>query len=437
MLGVSDFVRRHWKSLISGLILTLVIIVTIPIIVTIYSVRRPSVSVIRTEARDSSCHIDLDDSSQWPGSNPPIILAENGSFLLPAGSEGSRSLVLAENNIFILGCSGSEFSADGSTAMKTGICDAGDLLVEDQNVGSSLADFECQHQPDNEATVVGSCGPDGAATLIQINFDVMPSQEGEAVTITACLDTRTAASLWAKSNIFDEVRAQDHGGSRPSFRKGTFYDFDVNNFYKMATQKETMIELVGSEELADKYIGDQSSQLFLSRGHLAPNADFIFESWKDSSFWFVNVAPQWQSFNGRNWATFEDDCRQFAVSRNLDLEVYTGTSGVIELKDVRGDMVPIYLYNRDQLPVPRYYWKILHDPVNARGVAVIGINNPHLEEEPTEPELIPCPPLASHPLLAMSEPHNIKYGYMFACRVEDWASAAPEVPQLPAMSLLE
>ena len=42
------------------------------------------------------------------------------------------------------------------------------------------------------------------------------------------------------------------------------------------------------------------------------------------------------------------------MSRNLDLEVYTGTSGVIELKDVRGDMVPIYLYNRDQLPVPRF-----------------------------------------------------------------------------------
>ena len=59
------------------------------------------------------------------------------------------------------------------------------------------------------------------------------------------------------------------------------------------------------------------------------------------------------------------------------------------------------------------------------------------QEEPTEPHLIPCPPLASHPLLAMSEPHNIKYGYMFACRVEDWASAVQEVPQLPAMDLLE
>ena len=82
-----------------------------------------------------------------------------------------------------------------------------------------------------------------------------------------------------------------------------------------------------------------------------------FQFWK--IFRFVNVAPQWQSFNGRNWATFEDDCRQFAISRNLDLEVYTGTSGVIELRDVQGDLVPIYLYNRDQLPVPRFVQQLI------------------------------------------------------------------------------
>ena len=66
-----------------------------------------------------------------------------------------------------------------------------------------------------------------------------------------------------------------------------------------------------------------------------------------------------------------------------------------------------------------------------------GINNPHLEYEPSESDLVLCPALPSHPLLAMSEPHNIKYGYMWACRVEDWAAVAPEVPPLPDMSLLE
>lgn len=147
------------------------------------------------------------------------------------------------------------------------------------------------------------------------------------------------------------------------------------------------------------------------------------------------MAPQWQSFNGRNWATFEDDCRDFAVERKLDLTVYTGTSGVIELRDIDDRLVPIFLYNGDMLPVPRYFWKILHDPAGGAGVAVIGINNPHLTSVPSS--MILCPALPSHPLLAMSEPHNIKSGYMFACRVEDLAAAVPEVPELPSMTLLE
>ena len=49
------------------------------------------------------------------------------------------------------------------------------------------------------------------------------------------------------------------------------------------TQRQTVASLVGSQELADQYIGDQSSQLFLSRGHLAPNADFVFYSWQDQT----------------------------------------------------------------------------------------------------------------------------------------------------------
>ena len=66
------------------------------------------------------------------------------------------------------------------------------------------------------------------------------------------------------------------------------------------------------------------------------------------------------------------------MARQLDLVVYTGTSGVIELADVRGEGVPIYLYPGDKLPVPRYYWRVLHDPEAGLGVAVLGLNNPHL-----------------------------------------------------------
>ena len=143
----------------------------------------------------------------------------------------------------------------------------------------------------------GSCGPDDASLMIRIEFDVDPGLSDEGVTITVCHNTQLAATLWARHTLHDELTGRDTGNNRPSFNP-EYFDFDVDHFYKTATQRETIAGLVGSEELADQYIGDQSSQLFLSRGHLAPNADFIFYSWQDSTFFFINVAPQWQSFNG-------------------------------------------------------------------------------------------------------------------------------------------
>ena len=79
----------------------------------------------------------------------------------------------------------------------------------------------CRAQPRDSNEIVNTCGAQGEGTEVNIGFDIRSQVGGvEAVTITVCQDSKTAASLWARNNIFDEVRAQDHGGSRPSFRKG-------------------------------------------------------------------------------------------------------------------------------------------------------------------------------------------------------------------------
>ncbi len=168
---------------------------------------------------------------------------------------------------------------------------------------------------------------------------------------------------------------------------------------------------------------------------MAPNADFIFYSWMDASYHFINVAPQWQSFNGQNWFYVEDALRDLAVSRNLDLTVYTGTSGVAQLTDVNGRMVDIFLYGGNRLPVPRFYWKIAYDPVANAGVALVGVNNPHLAAIPDDYRI--CAPLTDHPLMAaVQQPENIERGVSWACAVADFARAAPEAPDLPPMDIL-
>jgi len=294
----------------------------------------------------------------------------------------------------------------------------------------------CEAQPLDSNQVVGKCGPNDEGTEIIIGFDILPAHEGtETTVLTVCYDVERSANLWSRNTIWDEVNAQDHGNDSPFFNPDDYFDYDVNHYYTMAQQKETIAGIVRSEELADKYIGDFDSGLFLARGHCAPNADFIFYSWMDASYHFINVAPQWNIFNSGNWMYFEIGCRDFAVERSLDLVVYTGTHGVCQLEDVDGEMVDIFLYNGDRLPIPRFYWKILYDPLAGAGVAVVGVNNPHLTVIP--PDYILCPPLEDHPILSnVYHPEDIQKGYMWACRVEDLAAAVSTVPDLPPMELL-
>ena len=48
----------------------------------------------------------------------------------------------------------------------------------------------------------------------------------------------------------------------------------------------------------------------------------------------------------------ENECRYYVENHNVDLIVYTGTHGVLQLADTTGEMVDIYLYpETSQLPV--------------------------------------------------------------------------------------
>ena len=120
--------------------------------------------------------------------------------------------------------------------------------------------------------------------------------------------------------------------------------------------------------------------------------------------------------------------------------MYTGTSGLCQLLDVDGNYVDIYLYAEDgaqQLPVPKFYWKVIVDTSKDAGVAIIGVNNPHITEDEIEDYKI-CNPLTDHPIMeGISEPDSIKKGVIYACEVGDAADAIDEIPnELANLDLL-
>ena len=50
----------------------------------------------------------------------------------------------------------------------------------------------------------------------------------------------------------------------------------------------------------------------LPQGHLSPDAGFIYNVEQDATYYFVNVAPQFQSFNNGNWKSLEINTRDLA-----------------------------------------------------------------------------------------------------------------------------
>ena len=64
---------------------------------------------------------------------------------------------------------------------------------------------------------------------------------------------------------------------------------------------------------------------FCSRGHLTPSAAFETEAERDLTFKMTNVAPQWQEFNGGNWARVEDAVKKYVQAKRTKLYVFTGT----------------------------------------------------------------------------------------------------------------
>ena len=57
---------------------------------------------------------------------------------------------------------------------------------------------------------------------------------------------------------------------------------------------------------------DKSGTNYFAKGHLSPDAAFIYDAEQDATYYFMNVAPQFQSFNNGNWKSLEMATRKYA-----------------------------------------------------------------------------------------------------------------------------
>lgn len=181
-----------------------------------------------------------------------------------------------------------------------------------------------------------------------------------------------------------------------SYRKQT----QINHFKKMLGQNQN-------------YFTNSS---FLSRGHLAPDADFIFTSGQFGTYFYANVCPQFQSINGGNWVRVESLARQLAEQQKVNLDIWTGVLGHLTLSSSSGDLVSLYLSDSKQIEVPEYLWKIIYNPSTDAAVVFITLNNPFAHRSDIR-EL--CPDVCNQ--IGVTFTQNARRGFTQCCSYADFS----------------
>lgn len=212
--------------------------------------------------------------------------------------------------------------------------------------------------------------------------------------------------------------------SRPAFKSaGSAPHVRPAVSYTQASQMTRFTELLQSEIEAEKYLFPGS---FLARGHLSPDGDGIFRSWAFTTYFFVNAAPKWQVVNNGNWLRVENVVRLKASLLQEDLEIFTGTFGVLTLNDVHGNKVEMSL-ETGGIEVPKWFWKIIQRPAADEGIAFVTLNNPFVRIF-DESERI-CKDVCIEYGWYQEAFDNFARGYTYCCAVEELMEIVRFIPE--------
>ena len=368
--------------------------------------------------------------------HPPFVVNANSEILLPVLEDSARVLNVPNGEDVTLACPGK-----GNTLMVTGAqvnsaaCVSGTSFeVGDLSKPEEFLNLGCSKEVQETVKKTGTCY-DGS-TLAEIGWDIGDTFVNQ---LTICHDEVTANTLYSIDRVEGaSIAATDTSFARPGFRKGPFFrGIDIDGAYSQSGQEKMLQHILGKDKAASYF--DISKQWYLARGHFAPDGDFIDAGHQDATYYYINTAPQWQAFNNGNWKYLETAVRNIASERSITYTTYSGGFDVLELADEDGDMQPIYLANDSEgyaiVPVPKYYWKVVHDPIDKAATVFIGINNPHLTELAAEDVF--CNDVCDKLSEWMDDRRlELGSGYMFCCSVSDFKRVVPFAPSLGRVKLL-
>lgn len=286
--------------------------------------------------------------------------------------------------------------------------------------------FSCTAWPTYTARRTGrQCN--GGTDLLEVGFEI---KGGFLQTMDICHDEINEVTRYVHHILNPSSAAYQRSVARPRFIEGDFYaGKNVDSLYTKIQQNITISNILGMD--ASPYFND-SIDIYMARGHMAAKVDFIFGAPQMSTFFFVNVGPQWQAFNGGNWERVEDGVRKYVSNNGLTADCYTGIWGVSTLPDVNGTQKELYLAfdenNNGLIPVPKIYFRVVIDRVSLKGIVLIGVNNPHASLEQIMEEYVICEDIGNKIDWIQWAKEDLYKGYSYACSVPDFLKVVKDLP---------
>lgn len=396
----------------------------------------PRLSVFddKSEVTEASvaCSVRLGQDTATP--QPLFIRPGTDQFFHPSDRRGI--LEFAANQEIELFCTSVFSSPAGISENSIRIACVGGTEFRYNSLLYNFNEFTCRNWPQyvpHRRITTTRCFNQG--TIVDTGFHV-----GDRFlrVFTSCHDPRTEENYYTQYQLTPAADGQESNVNRPSWGQGDFFPGKtVDQLHTRVTQHETIATIVGSTALADEYVLPAPSDVFLARGHMAAMTDFITANEQRSTFLFTNTAPQWQTFNALNWLSVEMSSRRLASDRNITLDTYTGTFGIMQLRDSNNVKHQIFLdFPSRQIPVPQLYYKILINNADQSGIVLIGVNNPHLSQEEIDRDYVICKDVSESISYVNWQRTNLRRGYGYACDVNDFLRVVPHIQGLVVRSLL-
>ncbi|KAA2237611.1 hypothetical protein F0L74_32755, partial [Chitinophaga agrisoli] len=143
-----------------------------------------------------------------------------------------------------------------------------------------------------------------------------------------------------------------------------------------------------------------------------------------------------------NWNRLEQNLRRRIGQAGYHTMVYTGTFRVTQLRNQNNRLVDIFLHRASngalQIPVPLYFYKVVHDSSRRLGTAFISINNPYYTQAEARNLQFCTDRCRNNNAFNWVgwQPDRIDLGYSFCCTIADFRRTIPHLPAFNVNGLL-